>query len=716
MNQAEAQAVRTGAGRTVPVALAVSAGAVIVYTAWLAFHIGGERTTVLVDDGGNLTVTALAAVATLWRARATAERGDRVGWLLLGIALVLIEVGSSERAFHEIVLGTQTPDISIGTFVYLLSGLLEIAAVLFLCARGLGGLRPRLILDGGLVASALLLISWLMVLRAAYESGGSPIAVALALSTPGTNVVAVVIGVATLAHSRHLDRAQLMVVSALILSACSEGVFVYLLTSGQYLGAQLVDAAWFTGYLLFAISTLAERRPAPEEAPPTARWQVLLPYVPLVGAACLAIGEVVAHQRLDAFTELVIVAMVTLVLARQLMAVTETRALAARLHDMVGVLAETAQRWKEASTEREILIESAPVGICRLSAEGRLLSANRALQQILRWERDEMVGHPLREFLRPEGRAVLGALDGRLERLAGELRFRRGDKTVGWCSIATVAVPGTEGGIDSFISIIEDVNERRLEAERAAAIQRQLLPQGTPALAGYELVGTCLPAQDVAGDFYDWLVADGHLDVTVADVMGKGMGAALVMAALRTALRAAPAELGPARRITVAAETMALGLDGLFVTAFQARLDLGSGVLRYVDAGHGYCALRLASGELVHLGTRSLPLGVDSDARFSEGEVRLEPGDSILMYSDGLVETETGTEPPEALVPELQGAEDAAELLDRLMRRVPARLADDVTVVILRRLPEAVAAEPVTAEPEPAVAELDADRLVLSRT
>jgi serine phosphatase RsbU (regulator of sigma subunit) len=304
--------------------------------------------------------------------------------------------------------------------------------------------------------------------------------------------------------------------------------------------------------------------------------------------------------------------------------------------------------------------------------------------------------------------AAQGDFDGRAGQLAGEARFRRGDQTTAWCSIATVAVPGAAGGANSFISIVEDVNERRLEADRAAAIQRQLLPRGMPALKGYELVGTCLPAQDVAGDFYDWVVAGGHLDVTVADVMGKGMGAALVMAALRTALRAAPAELGPARRITVAAETMALGLDGLFVTAFQARLDLATGVLRYVDAGHGYCAIRLASGELVHLGTRSLPLGVELGAKFSEGQVRLAPGDSVLMYSDGLVETETGTEPPEALVSELRGAEGAAELLGRLMRRVPARLADDVTVVILRRLPEVVAEEPATVEPE-------ADRLAVSR-
>lgn len=134
----------------------------------------------------------------------------------------------------------------------------------------------------------------------------------------------------------------------------------------------------------------------------------------------------------------------------------------------------------------------------------------------------------------------------------------RGDDTVTWCSCSTVAVPGEAGGPDSFICI----NERRLEAERAAAIQRPFLPHGVPALGGYELAGVCLPAQNVAGDLRDRVIADGRLDVTVADVMGKGIGAALVMAALRTALRLAPRELGPARRIGLAAGSMALGMDG----------------------------------------------------------------------------------------------------------------------------------------------------------
>src|SRR5207302_1721461 len=127
--------------------------------------------------------------------------------------------------------------------------------------------------------------------------------------------------------------------------------------------------------------------------------------------------------------------------------------------------------------------------------------------------------------------------------------------------------------------------------ERAARIQRGLLPRTTPLLKGYDLAGACKPAEDVAGDFYDWTLSDeGQLDVTVADVMGKGMGSGLVMATVRAVLRAARPELGPAARVRLAASflTPGAGEDGLFVTLFHGRLDTATGLLRYVDAGHGY--------------------------------------------------------------------------------------------------------------------------------
>jgi serine phosphatase RsbU (regulator of sigma subunit) len=231
--------------------------------------------------------------------------------------------------------------------------------------------------------------------------------------------------------------------------------------------------------------------------------------------------------------------------------------------------------------------------------------------------------------------------------------------------------------------------ERERQVRMAARIQRELLPQSLPDLPGYQLAATCVAADDVAGDFYDWMLSDaGTLTLTVADVMGKGIAASLVMASLRAALRAAPADIGPGPRIGLAEESMALGVNAdLFVTVFHGDLDLASGALRYVDAGHSYCVVRHPDGELVHPSERSMPLGVQVGQAYEEGTLRLDPGDELILYSDGLVEAEGDrTGDLSEFAAELAGARDAEDAVQRLLRRMPDRLPDDVTVLVLRRL------------------------------
>jgi PAS domain S-box-containing protein len=350
--------------------------------------------------------------------------------------------------------------------------------------------------------------------------------------------------------------------------------------------------------------------------------------------------------------------------------------------------------------ERQLLIEQAPIGICRLDMNGRVLSVNPALEALAG---ERLVGHYWFEFAHPEDRRKDRAgyrklTKGEIDRYRAENRYMRSDGTAYWCSVVTAAVRGPEGRPEGFISILEDITDRRRQLERAARIQRQLLPQSVPHLRGYDLAAACVPAQDVAGDFYDWFATeDGYLDLTVADVMGKGIGSALLMAALRTALRGASADLGPAARARVAAEAMALGMggEGLFVTLFHGRLEAASGDLRYLDAGHGYCVIRRSDGQVARLPVRSLPVGVRAEeigmwagVEFREGTIRLEPGDTLVLHSDGLVETEEGTLEPGELVRDLDQSSDAADMVRRLMSRTPQKPPDDVTVVILRRLAE----------------------------
>lgn len=364
--------------------------------------------------------------------------------------------------------------------------------------------------------------------------------------------------------------------------------------------------------------------------------------------------------------------------------------------DEVGALARALAAWQDAAAERELVAQQAPVGIVRLDVAGRIVSVNRATELINGVEAGAMVGRPLDDFVHSSDRPVShGAMrelrDGRISSAAIELRAVRPDGSTVWCGVTVGRLLDSAGLPVGTVGVVEDIGERKRQEERATRVQRDLWPRTPPVLPGYEVAGACLPAQEVSGDLYDWMLTpDGLLELTLADVMGKGIGAALVMATLRSALRSAPAELGPARKLALAAGSMPLGMDedGTFVTVFHGQLDPRSGDLRYVDAGHGYCLVRRAGGDLLPLGTRSLPLGVAPENAFLEGRVHLDPGDALVVYSDGLVETGDPSLDDRSFGDDLAEAASAEDVVRRLLGRLPAHLPDDATTLVLRRVAE----------------------------
>jgi PAS domain S-box-containing protein len=306
---------------------------------------------------------------------------------------------------------------------------------------------------------------------------------------------------------------------------------------------------------------------------------------------------------------------------------------------------------------------------------------------------EQLGGRPCWTFMHPDdvervrdGHRAL--VRGAIDRYRGEARWQGTHGPTVWCSVVAVAVMGANDRPEAVSMILEDVTERKHQAERAARIQSDLLPGESPQLEGYQLAAACLPALDVGGDFYDWVgPQDGLLDLTVADVMGKGVGAALVMATLRAALRSAPHELGPAARVGLASDSISRGLtdEGLFVTLFHARLEVHTGVLRYVDAGHGYAVVLRADGETVRLRSRSLPVGVMSETVYTEERVQLRPGDTLLVYTDGLVEAGDQTLELRQLTEALEGVEPAEQMVARLVDSRRGRHRDDVTILALHR-------------------------------
>ncbi len=195
----------------------------------------------------------------------------------------------------------------------------------------------------------------------------------------------------------------------------------------------------------------------------------------------------------------------------------------------------------------------------------------------------------------------------------------------------------------------------RIEQELRVArlIQQTLLPKRVPELPGYQLAAYYQPAREVGGDFYDFLELDnGHFGLVVGDVTDKGVPAALVMATTRTMLRASAQRLdSPGEVLKRVNEVIVRDIPpNMFITCLYAILEPQTGVLRYANAGHDLPYRRRSSssssrrrrssdgGGAEELRATGMPLGLLPGMSYEEKEIVLEEGDTVLFYSDGLVE------------------------------------------------------------------------------
>jgi len=246
------------------------------------------------------------------------------------------------------------------------------------------------------------------------------------------------------------------------------------------------------------------------------------------------------------------------------------------------------------------------------------------------------------------------------------------------------------------------------DLEIAREIQQWLVPARPPVIAGVDIAFATRPQNTVAGDYYDAflrpLAASGagnpSLLIAVADVAGKSVPAALLMATFQASLRALSATPASLDEIVAGLERYARAhsLEGLrFTTAFLAEINLETREMCYVNCGHNSPILRRASGEIDRLSTGGLPLGTplftETEILYPSGRTQLHPGDLLFIFTDGVIEAvnEAGEEYGEArLLPCVQPLPaNAGEVLSRVMTDVNnfvgyARQHDDITALVLR--------------------------------
>ena len=234
------------------------------------------------------------------------------------------------------------------------------------------------------------------------------------------------------------------------------------------------------------------------------------------------------------------------------------------------------------------------------------------------------------------------------------------------------------------------------ELRTAQEIQHTFLPKEVPALPGWQLVPFYQSAREVGGDFYDFLpFADGRLGIVIGDVTDKGVPAALVMTAARTMLRtAAQEQASPAEVLARVNELLFSDIPpNMFVTCFYGLLDPASGRMSFANAGHEP-PFRQAAGSAVELWATGMPLGMMPGTCYEEYDTVIVPGESLLFYSDGLVEAHNkrremfGFARLQSL---LAGQRDGTLLVDTLLDELQRftgdgwEQEDDVTLLALHR-------------------------------
>jgi sigma-B regulation protein RsbU (phosphoserine phosphatase) len=309
-----------------------------------------------------------------------------------------------------------------------------------------------------------------------------------------------------------------------------------------------------------------------------------------------------------------------------------------------------------------------------------------------------------RSLLRSLAPGVLVVLPGERE-IEGILALgpKRSGDAYRAADLELLATIGDQAGTALLGTQLRDeaLEKRRLEEELAVArrIQSSLLPARLPVREGLELAAMTRPCRQVGGDFYDFLdLGSEGLALAVADVSGKGVPAALILSNLQATLRA---EAGPGRSPLPVVRRINQRLcgdlqPGSFASLLFGHLDVAGGTFRYVNAGHPAGLLLRNGGELSRLNEGGILLGVEAQARYDVGVAPFEPGDLLLLYSDGVTdvlnaeEEEFGAERLERILPSIahlpvQGILEA--IVGQVEQFVGGNLPDDLTILVARALP-----------------------------
>jgi sigma-B regulation protein RsbU (phosphoserine phosphatase) len=371
--------------------------------------------------------------------------------------------------------------------------------------------------------------------------------------------------------------------------------------------------------------------------------------------------------------------------------------------------------FEDALRLRNRAMESVHVGvaICDARAAGApVIYVNPALCRITGYSREELMGRNTRILRGPETDPATLERIGQALALGQDyettLRSYRKGGAPFWNELFISPVADESGAITHYVEIHTDVTERRRaeesrqQLEIAKHIQLSLLPVAPMRCRGVEVAGLCVPTGQVGGDYFDFFENSATIDVTIADVSGHSVGAALLMTEVRSALRletrrSTTAKAAPGR---VLKDLNDLLYDDLtkaesFITMFYTKYEPSARRLHYANAGHNPpLLLRVSRKESIPLEAEGLVLGALRQTDFEEKSTKLRSGDVLLLYTDGVVEARNtpgeffGLDRLRAALHAYRALSPEA-LANRIYANVRAfcgnrSLEDDIAIVVMR--------------------------------
>ncbi len=456
-----------------PFVLAAAVGTIglLAYVALVVFAAAGPGFATAIDPIFQGAAALAAAASCLLLARASTGK-LRVAWTLIGISpLITFSAGAGTLAFYQVTTGRPVPFPSPADALYLVGEAVLIAGLLSFPSSPTGASsRSRVTIDGLVIAVSLLYIGWAFGLGTLYTNAHiSFLTGAVALSYPVADIVMVTILLLVLrrAPSTKYVRLSLLLLGLVAKLIADSSLAVISARTGSQVNGHWVDVVWILGYGFIGLAAWWPVHPSARSiaAGPTSLWQMLMPWLGMVGVILTSLTLTLAGQPISQFLVYPGVALVVLLMASQLLSYKDSLKFLNQSR-----LAESALQARTNLLNQ--VITHAPLGVARIGEDNRFIDANARLGSLLHAPMQILVGAPVTEFViserPPDLIAQYRALhDGRLDTVDEEGTVRRADGSSAWLHWSTTAVRKPDGSFDYFLSMAEDVTARH-ETEDAA--------------------------------------------------------------------------------------------------------------------------------------------------------------------------------------------------------------------------------------------------------